>query len=204
MLDSTTTPAAVVSAQVDWASAFDRIDPTLAIFKFQKLGLRSSLIPTLISYLTDRSMQVRFKGKESSQRQLIGGGPQGTLVGVYEYIVASDDCASDIEPEDRYKYIDDLTLVEMILLSSTLVEYDFQNHVASDIGTDHLFLPPETFASQQRLDNIVSWTDKNLMLLNEKKSNYIIFTRSKSQFSTRLQMNNQNLERQSVTKILGM
>ena len=42
------------------------------------------------------------------------------------------------------------------------------------------------------------------MQLNEKKSSYIVFSRSKSEFSTRLTLNNITLERKSVIKILGV
>ena len=43
-----------------------------------------------------------------------------------------------------------------------------------------------------------------MMKLNELKSNYLVFSRSKEPFSTRLTMNSVTLERKSVTKILGM
>ena len=42
------------------------------------------------------------------------------------------------------------------------------------------------------------------MKLNVEKCNYMIFSRSKTQFETRLTINDQKLERISVTKILGL
>ena len=42
------------------------------------------------------------------------------------------------------------------------------------------------------------------MLLNEKKSAYIVFSRTKPEFSTRLTLNGTLLERQTVIKILGL
>ena len=42
------------------------------------------------------------------------------------------------------------------------------------------------------------------MLLNETKSNYIVFTRSKQEFSTRLNLKNVPLDRLSLTKVLGV
>ena len=41
-------------------------------------------------------------------------------------------------------------------------------------------------------------------MLNEDKSNYIIFKRSKDEFSTRLSLNGFPLERVKVTKMLGI
>ena len=68
--------SAVIAASLDWAAAFDRQDPTLAIKKFIQLGVRPSLIPLLISYLSDRQMKVKFNGEESDTLSLIGVGPK--------------------------------------------------------------------------------------------------------------------------------
>ena len=57
---------------------------------------------------------------------------------------------------------------------------------------------------QSYLNKVSQWTDENYMMLNEKKSNYIIFTRAKEQFSTRLSLNGFPLERVKVTKMLGI
>ena len=42
------------------------------------------------------------------------------------------------------------------------------------------------------------------MKLNAAKSNFMIFTRTKEEFTTRLEVNGQNLDRVSVTKLLGV
>ena len=60
LLDRNTDSSAVIMSSLEWSKAFDRQDPTLAIKKFIKLGVRPSLIPLLASYLTDRKMQVKF------------------------------------------------------------------------------------------------------------------------------------------------
>ena len=129
---------------------------------------------------------------------------QGTLLGGLEYIVANDCSQEDVVVEDRFKYFDDLHLLEFIILCDKLVDYDFLNHVASDIGSDQLYLPPESYSLQNNLEKISNWTDQNLMLLNEKKSAYIVFSRSKDEFSTRLALNEVSLDRMSVIKILGV
>ena len=78
LLDNNTDPTVVIAAMVDWASAFDRQDPTLGIKKFLKMGVRPSLIPVLVSY---RKMRVKYNDEVSDEYNLIGGGPQGTLLG---------------------------------------------------------------------------------------------------------------------------
>ena len=125
-------------------------------------------------------------------------------MGGLEYTIANDCSIDDVDQQDRYKYFDDLHIQEFIMLCDQLINYDFINHVASDIGTDHLFLPAEKYCLQNNLQKISEWTNQNLMLLNEKKCSYIVFSRSKSQFCTRLNINNVLLERKSVIKILGL
>ena len=87
LLDQNTDMSAVIMACLDWAAAFDRQDPTIAIKKFLQLGVRPSLIPLLCSYLSDRTMKVKFNGEVSKLFSLIGGRPQGTLLGQTEYLV---------------------------------------------------------------------------------------------------------------------
>ena len=102
-------------------------------------------------------MKVQLNGEQSDEQDLIGGGPQGTLLGVIEYLVQSNDNADDVDEGVRFKYIDDLTVLEVIYLTGLLTEYDFHNHVASDIAIgqpypfcQHLFYtanPGEYFKS---------------------------------------------------------
>ena len=189
---------------MDWQAAFDRQDPTIAINKFIALGVRPSLIPVLVSYLSNRKMKVKFNGEVSSEHGLNGGGPQGTLIGQIEYLVNSNDNADIVNPEDRFKYIDDLSVLELVMMTGLLKQYDFHNHVASDIPTDHLYLPASSYNTQDTLDGITAWTAQNLMRLNTEKSNYMIFSRSHEKFVTRLCLNNVKLDQLKVSKILGV
>ena len=54
---------AVITASTDWAAAFSRTDPTLSVKKMIKMGIRESLIPILIQFLSDRQMTVQFNSK---------------------------------------------------------------------------------------------------------------------------------------------
>ena len=106
LLDSNRTQSAVIASMLDWSSAFDRQDPTLAIEKFLKMGVSPSLVPILVSYLSNRQMQVRYNDAYSSTHSLPGGGPQGTLVGLIEYFVQSNDNADCVDQEMRFKFVD--------------------------------------------------------------------------------------------------
>ena len=85
--------------------------------------------------------------------------------------------------------------MELIALGSIPTEYNFKEHVASDIALDQLFLSPTNFKTQENLNDIQNWTSSNLMRLNEKKTHYILFNRVRTPFTTRLSINNQLLER---------
>ena len=149
-------------------------------------------------------MTVKFNTAGSTVFQLIGGGPQGTILGQTQYTVASNDVARDIDDNDRYKYCDDLTVLEFICLSGLLTDYDTWRNVPSDVGIEEQFLPPGSFNMQTTLDHITDWTAENKMLLNPTKSSFTIFSRSHENFTTRLLLNNQSIDRKSVFKLCGV
>ena len=118
-----------------------------------------------------------------------GGGPQGTLLGVLEYVVQCSNNADCVEETLRFKYLDDLTFLELISLSTLsngLSSYNVKNHVPCDIGVDHLFISTGSLCTQTYINSISQWTDKNLMLLNADKSNYLLITRAAGDYSTLL------------------
>ena len=204
MLDESDGHAAVIAALIDWSSAFDRQDPTLAIHKFYKMGVRASLIPILVSYLQERKMTVKFNGSNSSIHGLPGGGPQGTLLGGIEYLVNSNDNADFLEDDEKFKYVDDLSILEFVALAGLLCEYNFRLHVASDISIDSYFLPTNNINMQEYLNQISEWTNTNLMVLNETKSKYIVFNRAQADLNTRLVMNNVKLDQVHEARLLAV
>ena len=57
---------------------------------------------------------------------------------------------------------------------------------------------------QNSLDWVSNWTKDNLMKLNEGKCSYMIFSRTHTEFATRLKINGQNIDQKAVTKLLGL
>ena len=152
-------------------------------------------------------MKVKWNGKTSSERMLNGGGPQGGLLGILEYLSQTNDNTDFIDEVDKFKFIDDLSILEKVnLISQGLSSYRIKSHVASDVNSDHnQFLPAENFKSQQYLTNISNWTDNNLMKLNTEKSKYMVVNFTDNfQFSTRLTLNSNLLEQVRETRLLGV
>ena len=76
--------------------------------------------------------------------------------------------------------------------------------MASDIGLGQTFLPADSYSTQDHLNYISNFSTENLVKLNEDKCNYMVFSRAKEDFATRLTINNCKLVRIAVTKILGV
>ena len=84
---------AVILQLIDWNKAFYRQDSLLGIQAFIKNGVKPSLIHVLISFFQDREMRVKWQGYLSSLLSMPGGGPQGCLLCLLEYLANSNDNA---------------------------------------------------------------------------------------------------------------
>ena len=65
------------------------------ITKLSDLGVPGWLIRLVMAFLEERSMKVNYKGKYSKMFNLPGGGPQGTLLGLFLFLVLIDDAGFD-------------------------------------------------------------------------------------------------------------
>ena len=197
---------AVICTRIDWKQAFDRECPTLGVEAFMRNGVRKSLIPLLTNYLQDRKMFVKWNGETSDILDLNGGGPQGALWGILEYLSLSNDNTSYLSMQEKYKYIDDLSILEKVnLLCIGLSSYNFKQNVASDIPENGHFLDSNNLKTQDSLNRIADWTRQNQMLLNIRKTKTMNFNFTKKhQFVSRLEIENEVLETISETKLLGV
>ena len=197
---------AVILGMIDWSQAFDRQSHKLGIQSFIDNGVRPSLIPILINFFQDREMKVKWKGLLSKSRALPGGGPQGGTLGIEEYLSQSNDNAQFADPDEKYKFIDDLSLLEILnLLSIGLSSYNCWNHVPSDVGIDNSYLDCSNLKSQTNLDKLSDWTKGKEMKLNTDKSKYMILNFSKNyKFNTRLNLEGEVLDQVHEAKLLGL
>ena len=196
---------AVLCLFVDWKQAFSRQCHTLGVESFKKNGVRASLLPLLSNYLQGRQMRVKWRGKLSEIRNLPGGGAMGATLGIWEYLSQTNNNADCVPVEDRFKFVDDLTVLEVInLVNMTIQSYDVTNHVPSDISTNNQYIDGTQLKSQKYLDEIDQWSTNQKMVISQPKTKAMIinFTRN-YQFNTRLKLKNENIEMVSKMKILG-
>ena len=196
---------AVLCMFVDWKQAYSRQCHTLGVKSFINNGVRASLIPLLTSYFEDREMRVKWHGVISQPRKLPGGGAMGASLGNWEFLSQTNDNADCIPVDDRFKFVDDLTTLEIInLINIGISSFRMQNQVPSDIPTHGQYVEGEKLKSQKYLDQINNWTNDHKMVISEKKTKAMIFNFTDNfQFATRLELKGKNIEMVDKMKILG-
>jgi len=148
----------------------------MGIESFLKTGVRPSLIPILINYYQDREMCVKWNGVMSNKRHLKGGGPQGATLGLLGYSCQSNDNADMVEEDSRFKFVDDLSLLEVLnLLLVGLSSFNIKSQVPNDIDVHNQFIPPKNFKTQSWLNEINKWTEDKKMLINAQKTKSMVF-----------------------------
>ena len=72
-----------------------------------------------------------------------------------EYLAQLNNNADCIEPNYRFKFVDDLTVLEKInLLLIGLTSFNFEQSVPFDIGMDNQFIPADNLESKNYLNTI--------------------------------------------------
>jgi hypothetical protein len=177
----------------------------LGVESFMQNGVRPSLIPVLINYFQDRQMSVKCHGCRSVPKNIKGGGPQGATLGLLEYLSQSNNNADVLGVKDRFKFIDDLSVLEIVnLLTVGITSFNIKQQVPTDIPTHNQFIPPENLASQDWLNEINLWTENQKMIINGKKTKTMIFNFTDNhKFTTRLKLKEENVEVINSTKLLG-
>ena len=196
---------AAICTMYDWRQAFDRCDATLGIKSYIKNGVRPSLIPIMMSFLENRRMVVKWHGTLSSEKAMVAGGPQGSTAGIIQFLSTSNNCADTIEEDLKFRFIDDLSALELVnLLNIGLQSHNIKQNVPNNVAVHNQIIQNDKLKSQQHVKDIDKWSKENQMKLNPKKCKNMIFNFSrKHQFSTSIQINDEIIETVDSMKILG-
>ena len=88
--------------------------------------------------------------------------PVHPQIKILEYLSISNINTNYISKNEKFKFIDDLSILEKInLLSIGLSSYNFQLHVASDIIQDGYFIDSTNLKTQEHLGSIAEWTKQS-------------------------------------------
>ena len=205
-------PHAVLLALIDMEKAFNRVSHQLVIEDLADMNVPGWLLLILISYLTERSMYMRYRGSSSSRRMLPGSTPQGALLGILLFIIKFNGALlRPLIPRLNslsLKYIDDLSLLRAINLKSSLSPdpQDRPRPLAYNERTQQVLSSSDN-PMQEELDNLTIFASENLMKIKEKKTNVMKFSFSRSyDFPPELYIQGfgEKLQVVQETKLLGV
>ena len=77
-----TAQVAILACMVDLSKAFNRQNHNILVTKLSDMGCPGWLLKVVIAIITDRKMMVRYKGKQSRLKSLLG-----TLLGLFLFLV---------------------------------------------------------------------------------------------------------------------
>ena len=111
-----------------------------------------------------------------------------------------------LNPDERFKFIDDSSFLEILnLISAGLTCYYARQQIPSDISVGEQFLPPENVQTNKYIQKINQWTQNQQMKMNFEKTKYMIINFCHSrQFQTRVYIDQTLLEQVKEAKLLGI
>ena len=208
-------PKAVIAAMLDYEKAFNRQNHHKLITKLSDMGVPGWLLRIIIGFLEKRTLVVSYKGEKSGAKEMPGGGPQGTILGMFLFLVLINDAGFKNERESiglkiteafnkrkelkekHWKYVDDLTVAEAIRLKNSLVneEDEMLDKPLTYHNRTKQVLPYEASKVQKQLEEIREYAALNEMKVNHRKSKAMLFNTSrKHDFTTSFSMNNEIFE----------
>ena len=131
-------------------------------------------------------MTVKWHGYRSAPGQVKGVGPQGAKLGILEYLSQSNNSTDCVSEVDRFKFVDDLTILEIVnLITIGLSSVNLKQQIPNDIPGHNQIIPAEHLKSQSWLNQINEWTQKQKMMINSSKTKVMLFDyTNKYQFTT--------------------
>lgn len=93
--------AAAILTSIDYAKAFNRLDFGCCLRALAGKGASTELLSLVASFLTSRTMSVKVGQELSAPRVVLGGVPQGSILGVFLFNATIDSfeaASPDVEP----------------------------------------------------------------------------------------------------------
>ena len=216
---------AVLAATIDFSKAFNRQNHNLLIELLSDLGVPGWLLRIVIGFLKNREMEVSYKGAKSSRQKMPGGGPQGTILGMFLFLIlvnaigfreAIKNTGKIITNQlnkrqsmktIHLKFIDDMTIAEAIELRRQLVpnpDIDQPRPVNYHDRTGHVLGQGQSLV-QKKLNEINEYAINKQMKINGEKCKIMLLNASrKYDFSPVINVGSEKLEMVEELKLLGV
>ena len=218
-------PRAVLAAMIDFEKAFNRQNHHKLLTKLSDMKTPGWLLNILKGFLENRTLTVKYKGEKSGQKRMPGGGPQGTILGLFLFIIQINDAGFPEEDRElgkritaaftkrkeiktkHWKYVDDLTLAEALDLKTKLVldnEGNLERPLNYHSRTEHI-LPHKESKLYKQVDDLVDFTKENEMKINTGKTKIMVFNTQKVRdFYPTMYIENTQIEVVEELKLLGV
>ena len=95
--------AAVLLTSIDFAKAFNRLDFNHCLRTLRDKGASNGALRVVASFLSDRTMMVKVGSSFSQPRRVLGGVPQGSILGVFLFNCSIDSFETEAEGVRRYE-----------------------------------------------------------------------------------------------------
>ena len=142
---------------IDFSKAFDMVNHDILLAKLNHYGIRGIANKWFKSYLSNREQYVCINGKSSSKQSLKYSVPQGSILGPLLFVIYINDMPNINNIAKFILYADDANII-------------ISGNNISEISTKFCELSKA----------LVDWVSQNELLINTKKTYYMIFTRSRN------------------------
>ena len=99
---------------LNFSSAFDRVNHEALFFKLRQMGIDGTFLNIIVELLTGRKQRVVVDGQCSDYRNVISGVPQGSVLGTLLFILYTSDMWCGLE-NGLVAYEDDATFFVSVL-----------------------------------------------------------------------------------------
>ena len=173
-------PHAVLLVLIDLEKAFNRVSHQQVIEDLADMHVPGWLLLILISYLTGRSMFMRYKDATSTRRLLPGSSPQGAFLGILLFIILFNGAL--LRPAIprlhslNLKYIDDLSMLAAFNLKKSLIvdPVSRPRPLNKNERTEQV-LSEKMNPLQEDLAILENYTNKKQLRIKEKKTEVMKF-----------------------------
>ena len=216
---------AVLATMIDFSKAFNRQNHLILATKLSDMGVPGWLLKIIIGFLEERELVVIFQGATSKSKEMPGGGPQGTVLGMFLFLILINKAGFTNQSKKlgeklttaaskreeistmHAKYVDDMTAAQAVNLKTDLQTDDQRMWEKPPMKRDRFeqFLPEEKNLVQKQMKDVSKYALENEMKLNKDKTKVMLFNSARqSDFMPIIEVDGQNIEVVEDFKLLGV